>query len=73
MSDKPSDLFDYVLGERAVNHAQKSASFTLALLAMALTALVLIFLPSWPAVAGVMSMNGMVAVVCLALAKETRK
>jgi hypothetical protein len=73
MDDKTTQsVFDSVFGEKA-NHAQRSTSFLLASLAIAMTAAILILQPSWPAVAGVVSMNGMVAVVGMALSKQSRE
>jgi hypothetical protein len=73
MNDKTiQNVFDSVFGARA-DQAQHSPIVLLAVFAIAMTAAVLILEPSWPAVAGVMSMNGMVAVVCLALSKQSRE
>ena len=73
MNDKTTqNVFDSVFGEQT-DKAQRDSSVLLAVLAIAMTAGVLILQPSWPAVAGVMSMNGMVAVVCLTLSKQSRK
>jgi len=73
MNDKTiQNVFDNVFGARA-DQVRHSPIVVLAALAIAMTAGVLILEPSWPAVAGVMSMNGMVAVVCLALSKQSRE
>jgi len=73
MNDKTTqNVSTSVFGEQA-NHIESNPSALLALLAICMTAAVLVLQPSWPAVAGIMSMNGMVAVVCLVLIKENRK